>query len=305
MKKLFVLVILLGLSAQVATADQRFDTTVFLKDRKTIDGCGKGLPYLGADYEVLVPGGHKKYNCIAWSLGITNKWVWPGNTLADFDQLNADHGYHRLQTLDLQLKKGVPKIVLYGHRKNGVFKATHQALQMADGTWTSKLGQLALIRHRTAKAVAGPDYGDPLYVYIKALLAEVTIQNNSQNKAFVAVAYGQWDGNLSNEGWWAIDPNESRVFKAEETKDMYVRVQDSKGTAIRFKGLDTINKWYTTSERFSVSKAPDDASSRVLHWGEKLENSHQLQAGQPLPAGWSAQEYFRVGAGQRTLEIRP
>jgi hypothetical protein len=41
-------------------------------------------------------------------------------------------------------------------------------VQERDRTWTSKLGQLALIRHATADALSGPTYGQPVAVYVRA-----------------------------------------------------------------------------------------------------------------------------------------
>src|SRR5438270_5474904 len=44
----------------------------------------QSFPHLGRDYEVLGPA-TAKYNCIAWSIGVTNRWVWPGDRIEDFD----------------------------------------------------------------------------------------------------------------------------------------------------------------------------------------------------------------------------
>jgi type VI secretion system secreted protein VgrG len=151
---------------KATTAAIRFDTKKFPKDRAIVDGDRASFPNLRGDYEVLQPGGGN-YNCIAWSLGITDRWVWPGKTVADFDKLNAKYGYKRLKTPDLRVARGVDKIALYGLVKGGKWEATHQARQHTDGTWTSKLGHLALIRHHTLDAVSGPTYGQAAYVYVR------------------------------------------------------------------------------------------------------------------------------------------
>jgi hypothetical protein len=131
------------------------------------------FPHLGNDYEVLRPA-DLHYNCIAWSLGITDRWVWPGKTVADFDRLYGSHGYRRIGTLDYRAQPGAQKIVLYGKISyvNGrqVIECTHGARQLADGTWTSKLGRLPAIRHRTPNALNGygPNgYGQPVAVYVR------------------------------------------------------------------------------------------------------------------------------------------
>src|SRR5262245_18016577 len=38
----------------------------------------------------------RDYNCIAHTMGIKDRWVWPGETLADFDRLYATQGYRRI-----------------------------------------------------------------------------------------------------------------------------------------------------------------------------------------------------------------
>ncbi len=129
--------------------------------------------------DTLRPG-VKTYNCIAWSLGVTDKWVWPGESVKAFDELYAGQGYKRLATRNVGLEPGVEKVVLYGKLKDVRLKradgtareevlvaATHAARQEADGTWTSKLGGLARIRHRAPEAVAGGSYGDPVAVYAR------------------------------------------------------------------------------------------------------------------------------------------
>jgi hypothetical protein len=128
----------------------------------------RSFPRLGTNFEVLAPR-TKVYNCIAWSIGVTNRWVWPGPTISAFDQLYGMHGYKRLSTNDYSVQPGVQKIVLYAHvYKNGRIKCTHGARQLPDGTWTSKLGKLPLIRHKNPQALNGPSYGRPIAVYVKS-----------------------------------------------------------------------------------------------------------------------------------------
>jgi hypothetical protein len=126
-------------------------------------------PNLLTNYEVLGPSSEKRtYNCVAWSLGIKDKWVWPGDRLEDFDRLYAKHGYRRASGMDLRAKKGVHKIVLYGQvNEDGTVNCKHVAKQAPNGTWTSKLGRLALIRHLRPEDVNGPSYGEPVAIYVK------------------------------------------------------------------------------------------------------------------------------------------
>src|SRR5262249_39655961 len=114
------------------------------------------------------------YNCIAHSMRIYDKWVWPGPKVADFDREYAKVGLKRVKGLDYRFDPKVEKVVLYAHvRANGVVECTHGSRQLADGTWTSKLGQGPLIGHMTPESVAGPSYGKPIHLYVKQRLAPI------------------------------------------------------------------------------------------------------------------------------------
>lgn len=131
------------------------------------------FPNLG-DIQVLAPSTGKAgekgaYNCIAHSLKIYSRWVWEGDTVASFDALYGRHGYRRVKGMDFRFDPRVEKIVLYAKvHPNKRVECTHGARQLADGTWTSKLGAGPLIRHATPHSVAGPSYGKPIAVYVKA-----------------------------------------------------------------------------------------------------------------------------------------
>jgi type VI secretion system secreted protein VgrG len=130
-----------------------------------------GFPRLGK-FEVLAaatgkPGSKGSYNCIAHAMRIYDRWVWPGTKVADFDKEYAKVGLRRAKGLDYRFDPKLEKVVLYANVKNGVIECTHGARQLADGTWTSKLGQGPLIRHATPDSVAGPSYGKPIHLYVK------------------------------------------------------------------------------------------------------------------------------------------
>ena len=57
---------------------------------------------------------------------------------------------------DGSLESGYEKIAIYG----SALMYTHAARQLADGKWTSKLGQLEDITHATPNDIAGGDYGE-------------------------------------------------------------------------------------------------------------------------------------------------
>jgi hypothetical protein len=129
------------------------------------------FPKLGR-FEVLAPSTGKAgekgaYNCIAHSIKVYSRWVWPGTKVADFDKLYSSYGYRRVKGLDYSFDRRYEKVVLYAKVTKGKWECTHGSRQLADGTWTSKLGAGPLIRHNRPESVAGPSYGKPIAVYVK------------------------------------------------------------------------------------------------------------------------------------------
>lgn len=96
------------------------------------------------------------YNCIAWSVGVTDAWWWPADpaysywpeeipreqTLAAFRQLYRLLGYD--ECVAEELEPGLDKVALFC---NGLGQPTHAARQLANGRWTSKLGESEDIEH--------------------------------------------------------------------------------------------------------------------------------------------------------------
>jgi hypothetical protein len=132
----------------------------------------RSFPNLRDNYRVLGrstdPKKKSGYNCIAHTVRNYSRWVWPGNRVADFDRLYRRHGYRRVRGLNYRVHPRLEKIVLYGKRGKGRWVCTHGALQLRDGTWTSKLGSGPLIHHDTPEALIGPSYGRPIAVYVRA-----------------------------------------------------------------------------------------------------------------------------------------
>jgi hypothetical protein len=150
----------------------------------------RDFPNLGR-YEVLAAATPKTkkspYNCIAHTLRIYNEWVWPGPKVSDFDRLYSSHGYRRVRGLDYHFDSKLDKIVLYAKKgKNGGTECTHGCRQLADGTWTSKLGQGPLIRHSTPGAVSGPSYGRPIAVYVRTRGTPPVVPSSSSRRTTVA-----------------------------------------------------------------------------------------------------------------------
>jgi hypothetical protein len=108
------------------------------------------------DYQITSPS-DPDYNCIAWVVGDTRKWWWPGPdlereywpvgvdreiTLAAFQTTLATLGY--VGCVGEELEPGFEKVAVFAA---GQGKPRHAARQLPNGRWTSKLGQGPDIEH--------------------------------------------------------------------------------------------------------------------------------------------------------------
>jgi hypothetical protein len=113
-----------------------------------------------------------RYNCIAWSVGRTDRKWWPDqwgvevwfpgqprhSTIENFIAGYRSVGY--AECADGALEDGVERIALYA--KSGILlnpMPTHVAYQLENGNWTSKLGDFEDIEHFKAEILHGPQYG--------------------------------------------------------------------------------------------------------------------------------------------------
>ena len=104
------------------------------------------------------------YNCFAWALGDTSRWIdptdpntWPGdstreNTVPSLFELFRGAGYAPCG--DGALQDGYEKIAIYA--LDG--EPTHAAKQLDTGRWTSKLGKHEDIEHATPEELQGDDW---------------------------------------------------------------------------------------------------------------------------------------------------
>ncbi len=114
------------------------------------------------------------YNCIAWTVGNVGQWVWnpqwqTGNATS-MSAMYQSLGYSRTSAGNTGLQLGFQKVAVYAtFGARGGISITHGALQMSDGTWTSKMGQTPLVRHETANSVAGNQgvYGSVVAVFVR------------------------------------------------------------------------------------------------------------------------------------------
>ncbi|HEY6063850.1 MAG TPA: hypothetical protein VIV35_09590, partial [Chitinophagaceae bacterium] len=94
------------------------------------------------------------YNCISWTVGVTNFWHWPGSTLANFDTFYSQFGLQRK-------KKG--HVAAWGFADNDM---THGCIsgRTHGPCWVSKCGSLARIQH-CLNELNGPSYGHVIAYY--------------------------------------------------------------------------------------------------------------------------------------------
>jgi uncharacterized membrane protein len=136
--------------------------------------------------------------------------------------------------------------------------------------------------------------------------AQVQIENYSNKRVWLAIAYNNYKGNtkLITEGWFGIDPNAKQTYNFANIDDAYLRLErDSDASEIVFSGAKLY--WPTVLDTFTVSQAPDDNKILFLRWGPQLNNSWNMKVGQALPNGWTSKSFFRVGPNNRKLEITP
>lgn len=99
-----------------------------------------------------------RYNCIAWSVGDTSHWAWPGNTETDFDEFYEKNGC-------LPAPRGTPltkaDIVLWA--KDG--EPTHACRKLVGKTFESKCGATWRITHGL-RDLSSQIYGKPYKGYL-------------------------------------------------------------------------------------------------------------------------------------------
>ncbi len=118
-----------------------------------------------SDYRLTSPE-TDEYNCFAWAAHIndnrwdpTNNWYWPIGVPRSVTLPSAQAAYESLGfelcTSDA-LENGYEKIAIYV-KDDG--QLAHAARQLANGSWTSKLGDWPDIEHATLTALEGSYYG--------------------------------------------------------------------------------------------------------------------------------------------------
>ncbi|MCJ7516326.1 MAG: hypothetical protein MUO89_10290 [Dehalococcoidia bacterium] len=102
------------------------------------------------------------YNCIAWSVGITNQWLWPGNTVAAFDAFYAYYGW--TPSANGKREYGKRKVALWAIASS----CTHGSRETYNCDWPeSKCGSWERIMHDKFQ-MQGGYYGNIIKYYEKS-----------------------------------------------------------------------------------------------------------------------------------------
>lgn len=112
------------------------------------------FPNLNVNAAVVTDGISSVYNCIAWTVGVTNRWLWPGTSLANFDTFYRGFGF---------VRAGDGPVAAWGHSSANM---THGSISGPGHgpRWESKCGQDLRIQHGLGELV-GSSYGRVVAFY--------------------------------------------------------------------------------------------------------------------------------------------
>ena len=147
------------------------------------------FPLLDVDFTIVTDEPTGAYNCISWTVGVTNFWHWPGSTLANFDAFYSQFSL---------IRKTKGHVAAWGFADNNM---THGCISgpTHGPCWESKCGSLARIQH-CLNELNGPAYGHviayytwkikviPLPIYFKKymkLKKEFTKEETNRLKALI------------------------------------------------------------------------------------------------------------------------
>ena len=112
------------------------------------------FPNLDVTKAIVTDGPSPVYNCISWTVGVTNRWIWPGNTLANFDLFYRGFGF---------VQAGNGSIAAWGQSASNM---THGSVSGSGHgpRWESKCGNDLRIQHGLGELL-GSSYGRVVAFY--------------------------------------------------------------------------------------------------------------------------------------------
>jgi hypothetical protein len=117
---------------------------------------GGYFPNLDVNQAIVTDEAIPTYNCIAWTVRISNRWLWPGSSLAHFDTFYRGYGF---------VRSGNGPIAVWGHSTSGM---THGSISGPGHgpRWESKTRGDLRIQHGLNE-LTGSLYGRVLAFYSK------------------------------------------------------------------------------------------------------------------------------------------
>jgi hypothetical protein len=114
------------------------------------------FPRLDVDRAIVTGEASAVYNCIAFTVGVTNAWLWPGDTMQHFDSFYAQYGF---------IRSSSGHIAAWGSALNAM---THGSIAAPPplALWESKCGQGLRFQHRINELESSA-YGRILAFYAK------------------------------------------------------------------------------------------------------------------------------------------
>lgn len=112
------------------------------------------FPNLDVNHAIVTGGKTNRYNCIAWTMGVTNQWIWPGDNIKDFDAFYKLYGYTRSSD---------GPIAIWGTSESEI---THGCVSgpVNGPRWESKCGGDLKIQHGLNE-LTGTVYGNVIAFY--------------------------------------------------------------------------------------------------------------------------------------------
>ncbi len=180
------------------------------------------FPNLDVNHAMVTGGMSSVYNCISWTVGVTNRWLWPGNTSSQFDTFYRGFGLHRSSN---------GPIAARGHSTSHM---THGCISGPGhgSRWESKCGGDLRIQHALGE-LTGASYGRVVAFYARSRLLpalnESIVEENVKEKEQRSYLSGPQKKALGAERE-AIDPELRGAF--EEAFDAWKQSWFSGGLAI-------------------------------------------------------------------------
>jgi hypothetical protein len=130
------------------------------------------FPGLNVDAAVVTGESTNVYNCISWTVGVTDRWLWPGPSIHQFDTFYRQLGF---------VRAGNGPIAAWGQSRSNM---THGSISGAGHGphWESKCGHDVRIQHGLGE-LAGSTYGRVLAFYGRGLaLAALSVTVSEATK---------------------------------------------------------------------------------------------------------------------------